>query len=166
MKALIRLRAAFARLSTRTQLFGAFGTVLLLTAAVGAIGLGALHRVHGQAGELSDKWLPGVGYLASVKAGVLEVRDQEVRHSRTGDKSYHAEYEAKMADGTKSIAALLADYDKTVAGDDERKLVAALHKNWADYQKSQQRVVELGRGGKQQDAADISDGASSTAADD
>ncbi len=160
-----RLAAAYAALGTRTQLFAAFAAVLVLTAAVGLLGLVGLQRVDADARELSGKWLPGVGHLASARAAALEGRDFEVKHSRATDKSYHAEYEDKVKAATKVFADALAGYDKLVAGDDERKLAQQLNKTWAEYQKAQQRVIALGREGKQQDAADISDGLSSTAAD-
>ncbi len=169
MKLLLRLRGrvggAFASMSTRAQLLAAFATVLVLTAAVGAVGLFGLQRVDVQAEALSRKWLPGVGHVASAKAAVLDARDHEVKHSRSTDKSYHAEYEAKMTDAGKVVEAALADYDKLVADDVERKLHGAWSKTWAEYQKAQRKVIGLGRDGKQQDAADISDGMSSTAAD-
>ena len=169
MKQLLRLRARLvgvvAAMSTRAQLLSAFATVLVLTAAVGAVGLLGLSRVNHDADALSHKWLPGVGLVASAKAAVLDARDHEVKHSRTGDKSYHTEYEAKMVDSGKLIESALADYGKLTSGEAERSLVAAWSKSWGEYLKAQHKVIELGRGGKQQDAADISDGMSSTAAD-
>jgi len=161
-----RLNSVYARLGTRTQLLSAFAAVLLLTAAIGAVGLFGLQRVSAQAGQLSEKWVPEIGHLATAKAAALEVRDFEVKHSRTADKSYHSEYEGKMADGAKAFSEALAGFAKLVSGDDEKKAAEALAKRWADYQKTQAAVVKLGREGKQADAADISDGASSTAIDD
>ena len=161
-----RLAAAYANLGTRAQLFTAFAAVLVLTTAVGAFGLVGLQRVNADSRELSHKWLPGVRDLAAARASALEARDLEIKHSRTSDKSYHAEYEAKIADAAKVFADALAGHEKLVASDAERKLAQQLAKSWADYRVAQQRVVALGREGKQQDAADISDGLSSTAADD
>jgi methyl-accepting chemotaxis protein len=137
----------------------------VLTGAVGAVGLLGLQRVDLDAEALSRKWLPGVGHVAAAKAAVLDARDNEIKHSRTDDKSYHAEYEAKIADASKLVESALADYDKLVADDAERQLAATWSKSWAEYQKAQRKVIGLGRDGKQQDAADISDGLSSTAAD-
>jgi methyl-accepting chemotaxis protein len=169
MKPLLRLRGRLAgtvaAMSTRAQLLAAFATVLVLTAAVGAVGLIGLQRVDAQADALSNKWLPGVGHVASAKAAVLDARDHEVKHSRSSDKSYHAEYEGKIADASKLVESALADYDKLVADETERKLHGAWSKTWAEYQKAQRKVIALGREGKHQDAADISDGMSSTAAD-
>ena len=169
MKMLARLRTRWMErigaLSTRAQLMTAFVAVLAMTAAVGGVGLVGLQRVDADADALSTKWLPGVGLVAGARAAVLEARDQEIKHSRTNDKSYHAEYEAKMAEGAKVVASAQESYAKLVTGEVEQKLLADWSKTWDDYQKSQRKVIGLGRDGKQQDAADISDGLSSTAAD-
>jgi methyl-accepting chemotaxis protein len=160
------LANVFGALRTRTQIVLAFTAVVMLTVAVGAVGLIGLNRVAHQANGLSDKWLPGVAELALAKAAALESRDYEVRHSRSADKSYRAEYEDKIDEAGKSFATAMSSYAKRVASDGERKLTQSVDQTWAAYRASQQRVVELGRNGKQADAADISDGASSTAADD
>jgi len=165
MKFVKRLRAALGSMPIRPQLYAAFAAVLLLTAAVGAVALTGLARVDQQAQALSDKWLRGVGLLAEIRASLIEVREFEVKHSRTGDTSYHSEYEEKMAAATKLVGSTLAGYEALVASDDERARSAKFGKGWAAYQQSSKRVVSLGREKKQQDAADISDGAASMAFD-
>ncbi|MGM9490613.1 methyl-accepting chemotaxis protein [Ideonella sp. YS5] len=160
-----RLAAACSRASTRTQLLGAFCAVLAMTLALGVVGLTGLQRVQTEAHELSGKWLPGVGELAAAKTAVLGARDLEIKHSRTADQSYQSDYEAQMADAAKAVDKALSAYEVEVAGDEERALVDKLKKTWGAYLQSQRRVVDLGHAGKQTDAADISDGASSMAAD-
>jgi methyl-accepting chemotaxis protein len=160
-----RVAAACGRLATRTQLLTAFGAVLAMTLALGVVGLVGLQRVQTDAHELSQKWLPGVGQLATAKTAMLDGRNGEIKHSRTTDTSYHSDYEATMADAAKAVETAVSAYESHVGGEDEQALVTALKKAWGDYVKSQQRVVALGKSGKQTDAADISDGASSMAAD-
>ncbi|HET9977768.1 MAG TPA: methyl-accepting chemotaxis protein [Burkholderiaceae bacterium] len=161
-----RLGSVFARLSTRAQLLSAFAAMLLLAAAMGGVGLFGVQRVAERAGELSARWVPQIGHLSTARAAALEVRDFEVKHSRTADKSYHSEYEAKMGEGAKAFETALAAFAQLATSDDGKQDAQNLAKRWADYQKSRATVVKLGRDGKQTDAADISDGASSTAIDD
>ncbi len=153
------------RLPVGRQLFLAFAAVLLLTAALGASALIGLRSVDGEAIALSDKWLKGVGDLSDARALLVEAREFEVKHSRTDDTSYHAEYEDKMAEAAKSVSALVERYKARVAGADETALTDTLVKTWTAYRASQERVVKLGRDKQQQDAADIADGASSMAFD-
>jgi len=161
------IRARFAGLRTRSQLLLAFGVVLLMTAAVGAAGLMGLQRVFGQANDLAVTWLPGAAHLSASKAALLESRDYESRHSRTTDKSYHAEYEQKLAAANgrfeKELEAWHLLGQSKGKGNEE---AAAVRKAWTAYGKMQQTVVKLGREGASQDAADISDGGAISAFDD
>src|SRR3972149_11992701 len=103
-----RVLEAFGRLRVRQQLYGAFAIVLILTAVVGSTALDGMARTRVEAESLASKWLQGVGYLATTRAAVLESRDFEVKHSRSEDRSYHAEYEEKMATAAKTAAAAMA----------------------------------------------------------
>lgn len=165
MNFLARAAAACRRLSVGQQLYGSFATLLLLTAAVGGYSLVTLAKVDAQANVLADKWLQGVGQLAIARTSVLEARDFEVKHSRTDDRSYHSEYEEKMATAVKAATTAAATYERLADTDAERALVATFNKAWAAYLQAQQKVVALGRDKKRQDAADISDGLAVTAND-
>jgi methyl-accepting chemotaxis protein len=166
MKLLTRSRDALGRMRVGRQLFAAFSMVLLLTGIVGGVAMNGLTSVDAEANALAKKWLQGVGHLTTARAAVLEARDFEIKHSRTQDGSYHAEYEEKMDAAAKVVASATAAYRGLLGGDDtERGSFAALTKGWDAYQQAQKRVVALGRAKKQQDAADISDGAASMAID-
>ena len=155
--------AVFARLSIRQQLYAAFALVLVVTAILGGVALVGLFRVDVQTEALAGKWLQGVGHLSSARSTLIEARELEIKHSRTDDKSYHAEYEDKIAATAKSISESLAAYKLNPAAEAERVLIGKFDQGWSAYRKGQQTVVSLGRDKKQQDAADISDGAASMA---
>ncbi|KDB52979.1 methyl-accepting chemotaxis sensory transducer [Sphaerotilus natans subsp. natans DSM 6575] len=154
-------RERFSRLSLGARLGLGFGLGVVLAGAVGGVGLVGLHQVGSRTGELSARWLPGVAQLATSRAALLEMRDFEVRHSRTDDRSYHAEYEDKIGAALKSADEALAAYAASASDEQTREHLASFRKAWEAYRKTQQQVVSLGREGKQQDAADISDGAAS-----
>lgn len=166
MSQLSRVLRFMGGLRLSAQLYGAFLFILVLTAVVGGVGVYSLERINTQAEVLAGKWLLGVGELATLRAAALESRDFEVKHSRTGDASYHSEYEEKMNLAANTVATAIASYQKIVATEEERAILATLQKNWVAYQLAQKKVIALGRDKKQQDATDISDGLASTAIDD
>jgi methyl-accepting chemotaxis protein len=165
MKVIAKLGAAVARLGVGLQLGIAFGVVLLLAAAVGSAALLALARVDARAAELEEKWMNGVGLLAEVRNAVVEMREMEVKHSRTDDKSYHSEYEEKITAAGQLAEKTLAAYKALPLAEGEDKPLAALDKALAGYRKFSANVVALGKEKKQADAADISDGAAAMAYD-
>ena len=154
-----------ARLRVAHQLAAAFALTLTLTAALGGAAIVGLGRVEAQASALSQKWLAGVADMGHARLLMLESRDFEVKHSRTSDKSYHAEYEDKMAAAAKSLQEIEQRYAARVDGADEQALVKKLGAKWSAYREAQAKVVKLGRAGSQADAADIADGLSSMAYD-
>ncbi len=153
------------RATVGAQLAGAFFAVLLLTTVLGIAAVLGLRSVDAQAEALAGKWMKGVGELADVRAMLVEARDFELKHSRTGDRSYHAEYEDKMKEAAQKIASLADAYKARLETGDETALFDKFSQAWTAYRAAQQRVVQLGRDKKQQDAADIADGASSMAFD-
>jgi methyl-accepting chemotaxis protein len=158
-------RAALARLTVGAQLGVAFGAVLLLTAAIGLVSLWSLTRLDDSADELHDKWLRGVGVLSHARAAVVEAREFEIKHSRTGDRSYQSEYEEKFNGAAKAADSSWQSYQALPAGAEDKALTATFAKAWLAYRKASDQVLNLGRAKKQQDAADISDGVASMAID-
>ena len=158
-----RMSDRLSGLSVARQIVLAFGTVLALMALSGFLAVTALERVDAQAETITEKWLTGVGHLADARAALIEARDFEVKHSRSSDRSYQAEYEDKYAAASRQAAQALASYEALLSGADERERFARFAKPWADYQKVARQVIGLGKDGKQQDAADISDGAATMA---
>jgi len=165
MKKMLALRATFARLTVGAQVSLAFGAVLLLTASLGVVSLWSLARLNDRADELNVKWLRGVGQLAHARAAVVEAREFEIKHSRTTDRSYHSEYEEKFNNAVKLAESQLQSYQALPAAEDDKALAATMAKAWQSYRKASEQVISLGRAKKQQDAADISDGAASMAID-
>ncbi len=161
----LALAAALGRMPIARQLQLAFGTVLLLTILLGMAAVWGLQHVDTRAEALATKWLRGVAELGQTRVALIELRSLEVKHSRTDDTSYHAEYEDKIKELAQAVDTKLAAYGSHAAGDDERGLYDTLGSANAAYAKARQQVMALGRDKKQQDAADVSDGLASTAFD-
>ncbi len=165
MSAQNRFRSTLDKLSVRQQLYGGFTAVLVFAAVLGVVSLLELQRLENQASTLADKWLVGVGQLAQTRSLLVEGRENEIKHSRSDDSSYHAEYEEKLTDTQREIDELLKGYASLVADDGERKLLTAVTGTLKALRDAQQRVVQVGRSGAQMDAADLSDGIASMAFD-
>jgi methyl-accepting chemotaxis protein len=164
-KSLRSIRAVLTRLTVGGQVSLAFGAVLLLTASIGLVSLWSLARLHDSTDELNVKWLKGVGLLAHARAAVVEAREFEIKHSRATDRSYQSEYEEKFTNAVKLADSSWQAYQGLPAAAEDKALAQALSKAWQGYRKASDQVLSLGRDKKQQDAADISDGAASMAID-
>ena len=165
MKVLSRIKAGFDGMRIGTRLTLAFATVLTLTAVLGAASALNLARVNGASDELASKWLPSVGALGSARAAMLEYRDFEMKHARAADASYRAEYEDKLKEAGDRVIAHLDAQAKLPAADDERALATSVVAKWKEYLGFANKVQEMGRKDKADDAKDLSDGAAKMSAD-
>ena len=161
----LSLSTLLARLSVGRQLQLAFGTVLVLMAVLGGVAVWGLQQVDRQAEALAGKWLRGVGELAQMRIAQLEVRSFEIKHSRTDDESYHAEYSDKIKEFGKINAEIQTAYQLHLGSEEDRAGYDALVQAYATYDKAMNQVLALGRDKKTQDAVDVSDGLASTAFD-
>jgi len=164
--ALVAIRRRFAGLATAHKLALAFGWLLLLSAGLGAASLMSLSRVHGTSGELALRWLPGAGHLAGARAALLEYREFEVKHSTAADAGYMDEYHEKMVQALKSAQEALAAHALLIVDGEQRTLRDGLDKTLKAYLDVAAKVVSLGKGGKQDDAKEISEGAGKSNFDD
>ncbi len=166
MKLLAHLSAWFGTMSIGRRLTLAFGTVLLLTAVLGAASVLNLARVNGASDELATKWLPGVGATGNARTAMLEYRDLEMKHARAADASYRAEYEDKLKEAAAAVARQLEIHAGLPAGgEEERALAAAVTTKWKEYLGFADKVLAFGRADKADDAKDLSDGAAKMSAD-
>ncbi len=149
-----------------TKLLVAFGLLLMLTAVTGTMSYVALTRVNRAANTLADVWLPGVGALTAARADMLLVREFEVKHTHAADDGYRSEYEEKMNAALASVNRHVDAFKALGSDATDAQLVAGLQRHWAEYLTVNAKVITLSRTGKQEDAQDISDGASKSANDD
>ncbi|MFC3146109.1 methyl-accepting chemotaxis protein [Piscinibacterium candidicorallinum] len=166
MKFLRKVQHSLMSLTVRTQLLAGFGIVLALTIALGATSIWALRGLQSDAKELSAKWLPMVAGLAELRARQLELHDLEAKHARAADAGYMDDYETGMKIAAQKAADVIAKLDAYDEGEEEAKLLAALKKTSADYEKARANIISLSRNGKQDEAKEISDGAGTMASGD
>ena len=144
------------------QLRAAFVVLIVITGVVCAVALVGLMRVGDANDALANRWLPSLGKLSDARVAILNSREFEVKHGRATDASYYAEYEEKINEDNKQVVALL---NAVVSDAGNAELIGKLKKAWQEYEQAQKKVIALGRGKKQQDAADVSDGLAATAFD-
>jgi len=155
----------FDRMTVARRLYASFGLLLILSALLGAVMLLGQANMNSQAEMLSSKWVTGVGELSKLRMSAMSLREFEIKYSRASDKSYQAEYAAKMDEAVGQYQESFKFYRGLPLASDESPLIAELEKTWQAYQQARGKVIGLGQTGKQGDAADVSDGLASMAFD-
>lgn len=160
----ITQRMAALRIVTKLTL--AFSIVLALTVVLGAYAIINLALVNRASSELVIKWMPAVSYTTTARTAILEFRDNEVKHTRATDAGYMDDYEEKMTATLATINVQFAGYRGQLSSAKERAAFDSFLKTWNAYLTINRNLISLTRGGKQQDAIDIGEGASKMMVDD
>jgi len=153
------------RQKVSVQLAIGFSVLMISTVALGVFAINRLSSVTAASSEISNKWLPAVGFGFEMRAKILDFRQLESKHSRAEDEGYMSEYEDKMAALTADIRKASESLEKLTVEADEKAKFATFKKSLASYQTMSKKVVELGRAKKQSEARDLEDGASKIAVD-
>jgi methyl-accepting chemotaxis protein len=159
-----RVSATIDGLSVRAQLAGGFGALILMLLGLGGLALVSLSAVNSAAGKIALQNMPDLMLSTSMRSWVLEFRELEIKHTKAPDASYQAEYEEKLEELAARVNTALAEYAQRPRSDAEGESFAALQKAWGEYGKINERVLALGRSGKEVDAQDVSEGAAAVAA--
>ncbi len=141
------------------QLSIAFAVVLGSTIALGLFSINRLSTVTQVSSEISNKWLPGIGFASDMRAKILDLRQLESKHTRAEDEGYMTEYEEKMAGLVAEIKKANEAFEKLAIEEDQKKRFATFKKSFAAYLETNKKVIALGREKKQSDARDLEDGA-------
>jgi methyl-accepting chemotaxis protein len=166
MRRFLRVPKVIASMRIGTQLTSAFAVVLCLTALSGGAAIFSLARVNQTSDDLAHKWLPLVGHTGSARMAVLEFRELELKHARTTDASYRADYEDKMKEASAQAQTALQALSALLRDPAELKLAEQFKAKWNDYLVVHQRVLALTKSEKNDDAREIADGAGKMAVDD
>ena len=160
---LIRWLATF---KVQTQLVASFSILVLLMAVLGGYAITQLSRVNAASDELNTHWMPSIGHSTSVRAMLISLGELQVKHANAADAGYMDEYEEKMKAQAAAIEKHLGDYKALISDAEGRSLFETFNKAWGAYGATNQKVIALGRAGKQDDAKETSDGAGKSALDD
>src|SRR5471032_1305675 len=112
----------FYNLKIAKKLLLSFGAVLALTLAVGAGGLLFIQHINRSAAALSEKWMPSVQAIMSLRTDVGELRRLQLMHILSTDELAMTDYEARIHARLETTKVDEARYQKLIAGDEERRL--------------------------------------------
>ena len=116
--------------------------------AVGVFGMLQLDRSQRRFETVQRVVIPSITLLAELNATFDEIRANDYRHILTPDADHKHDVDTLIAGGDARIAALFAQYAREdVAGDADRKLLAADQAAFAEFRTQRDRMLALSRAG-------------------
>jgi len=142
----------FTDLRLASKLVLSFSVVLALTLGSGALAVHRLGLVNDQATVIADSWLPSVEQAGAMNAQVAAIRASQFRHVLATTSGGMDTAETILAARAAKLATAQKAYVPVISSPEEQALYDRFLSNWADYEKSWERIRTFSRAGKQDSA--------------
>ncbi|WP_207456417.1 methyl-accepting chemotaxis protein [Azospirillum sp. SYSU D00513] len=148
------MKALF-NLNLRTKVFASFGLVLLVSAGLGLFALDRLGQMNGITEELRDRWLPSTALAGEFLTGANEFRTYESGHVQEVDPGLMKEREGFAAKLLGRLDETRAKYDRFTITGQESETYTKLKNSLDTYVKATQKVFELSRNNRKEEASQL-----------
>jgi len=139
-------------LKVATRLGGAFGMILVLTAALGVSSIFQLNRVNQTSTELETNWLPSTRIAGDINTATSDFRVAELQHVLSVDEAEMTRYEKELAEIKRNLEASIASYEKLISTAEEQRIFDGFKTSWAEYLAEHAKVVALSRANQNDEA--------------
>jgi methyl-accepting chemotaxis protein len=131
--------------SLKAKFAAAFGVLLLLVAALGAVSVASMNAMNRHAHEISDNWLPGINAVKQINIETAGYRIQQYSHILSADPAAMREIDRDLEARLGAIGDLLARYEALVVTEQERTLYGAFAREFDTYVDASRRALDLSR---------------------
>ncbi len=148
---------SFNDLKISTKLIAAFMVVLVLTVALGVLSIVRMASLHQSAQDIGVN-VKGVQYISDLNTRFSDVRRFTLGHTVVNDAERKAKYEREIADAFRTIEEDQKGYEATISQSEDRRNYDDYKVAAARYRGLQERVMELSRARKTEEAEAVSMG--------
>jgi methyl-accepting chemotaxis protein len=146
----------YTNLKVAMKLGVAFGALLALMSFLGLFSIMQLEDVNYASTEMEVNWLPSAIILGKINTTTSDIRIAELTHiASTTDESMN-EQERELRELNGMLQEQFSLYEPLISSAEEKKLYDVFRKDWAEYIKIQEAVLDLSRKNANEDALDRS----------
>jgi methyl-accepting chemotaxis protein len=153
----------FHNLKIASKLLSAFLLLLAFTVAMGLFAIEQMGRMRAASDMVSDNWMPSIQYSSEANTNTSDFRAAEIQHILAVDPAHKAEYERRMRAELDKLERNLVLYAPIAATEEEQGALAAFKSLWKEYLTEHERVLELSRSNRTEEARELSRGRSQQA---
>ncbi len=140
-------------LTLKAKLAAAFSAILLLTGAVGWLGITQMSSVNEQSTELAENWMPSIDEIHSIDNAVSNLRVYEYRHIVSTDPETMREAEQKIDATLAELKASMSTYEGLISSPEERAQFEKFSEDLQSYMSMHDKMLNLSRENKNAEAA-------------
>jgi methyl-accepting chemotaxis protein len=149
-----------------SKLIVSFSAVLVLSTATGVFSIFQLGKVNFTAVDIETSWLPSVRLASDINTNTSDFRVAELQHILSLNEDEMRRYEKDMADVTAVMSRNRKNYEPLITSKEEDALYKKFSREWDEYMAIHDKVAELSRGNKNDEAKTLIRGDSQKLFDD
>ncbi len=136
----------------KKRVISGFAGIVAITTLLGCIALLCLARIDVSIGKVTQQSLPGLHMSGQIEAAIAHNGCLVLKYILAEDGATKAKIKAKIDAQRDSNTQLIADYEKTVVTEEDRKVLAKMKGAREAYGKVRTEVLRLSADGKTKDA--------------
>ena len=140
-------------LSLKAKLAAAFSAILLLTGALGWLGINQMSNINDQSTVLATNWMPSIDNVHKIDTAMSDVRVLEYRHIISTDAATMQQAEQRTDAKLDELKAAMAAYEPLISSPEERAIYAKFTAGLQDYMKMHDGMLQLSRNNQNEQAA-------------
>ena len=133
------------RATIKVKLAGAFATVLMILALMGAVGIMKMSSINEQSTTISENWMPSIDAIHSINTATSDLRVQQYVHVASTDPVAMANEDKEISATLEMIKQDRARYEKLISSDKERELYGQFSGKYERYLRDSDRMLALSR---------------------
>jgi methyl-accepting chemotaxis protein len=142
----------FGNLNIASKLTAAFLAIVAMTCGLGLFAMSEMGEVRKHSSELAVRWLPSVEVLGDIESDIARFRIARATHLLALESAAMSDQEHIMAGARERLGKDRERYQAAIVSDAERRLSERLFANLDAYFADNERMLELSRTGKKEEA--------------
>ncbi len=142
----------FNNLKISSKLILGFGTLAVIMIILGVVSITQLAVVNDKSSEIADNWLPSVTYASDMNTNTSDFRIAELQHISSLNTDEMANYEKNMTETMNNFNKNTSAYEPLPKDDNEKNLYKDFQEKWKAYLVEHDKLIELSRQNKNDEA--------------
>ncbi|GGC26214.1 methyl-accepting chemotaxis protein [Paraburkholderia caffeinilytica] len=122
---------------------------------MGGISIVELETVNQLSTDMAVNWLPGARFSSAMNTNASDFRIAELQHILSTDDNDMKKYEKDMQEVVSDFEKNRTGYENLTSSPEERKLYEKFKAEWNEYLIQHQKVLDLSRSNKNNEARDL-----------
>ena len=133
------------KLSLKAKFAAAFGSLLLLTMALGGLAIVKMSDINDASTVIAENWLPSVDVVNRINTSTSDLRIPQYRHVASLDEAEMRAVEGEVETLLTSLNQQRATYEALISSPEERAIYDQFSDKFKQYLSAHERMLALSR---------------------